>query len=252
MPRTIIVVPCFNEADRLPASRLMEFASGAPEIGFVLVDDGSTDATLERLREIERSRNGHFVVLAGGRNRGKAEAVRAGMLLALDASPTYVGYWDADLATPLDEIPRFERVLEDRPSCDVVFGARVQLLGRSIRRSPFRHYAGRIFATFASLAVGLPVYDTQCGAKLFRVTPQVRSLFAEEFLSPWLFDVEILARMIQVIGSKNPHSRVAESVYELPLQTWHDVGASKVRLIDFLRSGLDLWRIRRRYRTPGA
>jgi hypothetical protein len=127
----------------------------------------------------------------------------------------------------------------------------VQLLGRSIRRSSLRHYLGRLFATLASETLGLPIYDTQCGAKLFRAGPETRVLFAETFLTRWLFDVELVARLIESTGERG-HARALEAIYELPLESWHDVGASKVRPLDFLRSGLDLLRIRRRYRRLGA
>jgi hypothetical protein len=68
------------------------------------------------------------------------------------------------------------------------------MLGRDIRRSAFRHYAGRLFATFASLQLRLPVYDTQCGAKIFRATPEVVALFGRPFRLRWCFDVEVLSR----------------------------------------------------------
>jgi len=245
MPRVQIVVPCFNEAARLRPSDFWLFASREPQVRFVFVNDGSTDGTaalLQRMASLEPLR---FSVVELPANQGKAEAVRQGMCRALDDGASYAGYWDADLATPLDEIPRFLAHLEAVPALQLVLGARVQLLGRSVDRSPFRHYVGRVFATLTSLTLGLPVYDTQCGAKLFRNTPLTRALFEEPFASRWAFDVEILARLLRDARVQYPEM-AQQLVCELPLQTWRDVPGSKVRPGDFLKSVLELVRIRTR------
>jgi dolichyl-phosphate beta-glucosyltransferase len=210
------------------------------------VDDGSRDATPKMLRELADSRPGRIDLVEQRPNAGKAAAVRRGMLWALERSPSYLGYFDADLATPLELIPRFRELLEARPEIDVVMGARVALLGRSIERRATRHYVGRVAATAISLVLGMPVYDTQCGAKLFRATADVASLFEEPFATAWTFDVEILARLIRRrVGRGAPPA--ARAVYEYPLPEWRDVTGSKVRGVDYLRAALDLWRIHRRY-----
>jgi len=130
----------------------------------------------------------------------------------------------------------------------MVFGARVQLLGRKIDRSVLRHYLGRVFATFASLVLRLPIYDTQCGAKLFRVTPVIVSLFATPFCSRWTFDVEIIARYIQRVGSV---TTAASQIVEFPLYIWKDVAGSKVKPRHFLIALFDMFRIYLAYgRSP--
>ena len=171
--------------------------------------------------------------------------MRRGILAALDRSPGFVGFWDADLATPLSELPGFMEIMGSRPEIDIVFGARVRLLGREISRRPSRHYVGRVGATLISSSLGLAVYDTQCGAKLFRVSDTVREVFSTPFLSRWIFDVEIIARFVQLWG----RDRVARALYEYPVTQWHDVKGSKVKSRDFMRALSDLWKIHRAYNS---
>lgn len=246
MPAMTLVVPCYDEASRLRPDLFEAYCRETPTAHFLFVDDGSSDGTLALLQQLVARCPSQLAVLSLAPNRGKAEAVRAGMREALLRGHDYVGYWDADLATPLDEIGRFLDTLEQRPECRMVFGARVKLVGWSIERSLLRHYAGRVFATATSQVLGLSIYDTQCGAKLFRSTPEVAALFEEPFRTSWVFDVELLARWLR----QRPNElgvAPADAIYELPLQTWRDVPGSKVRPWDFGRALLELARIWRSY-----
>ncbi|MBF0331821.1 MAG: hypothetical protein HQL17_07775 [Candidatus Omnitrophica bacterium] len=119
--------------------------------------------------------------------------------------------------------------------------SRVKLLGRTIERNPLRHYAGRIFATAASLILDLPVYDTQCGAKLFRVNDRLKLVFNKPFTVKWIFDVELLARLI--ITEKAGHPAVKDICVEYPLHAWIDKKGSKLRAMDFVTSIGDLLKV---------
>jgi glycosyltransferase involved in cell wall biosynthesis len=246
---TTIVVPCYDEARRLPVDRFRAAAARDPSLRFLFVDDGSRDATPQRLESLAREAPDRFGWHRLPRNAGKAEAVRQGMLRAFAAGPGCAGYWDADLSTPLEDVGALRAVLEERPQVMIVLGARVRLLGRSIDRRALRHYGGRVFATGASWVLGLPVYDTQCGAKLLRAAPETAALFAEPFCVNWSFDVELLARFVSARGAAG--RTVLDAIYEYPLHAWQDVPGSRVRPWDLPRGLLELWRIRRRY-PPSA
>lgn len=168
------------------------------------------------------------------------------MLLACQRSPTpYIGFWDADLATPLDAITHMLDLIERTPKLQMVFGARIRLLGRYVHRKSSRHYLGRLFATVVSQMLRLPIYDTQCGAKIFRNTPDLATVLASPFLSRWIFDVEILARFKALHSADSDY--LHQSVYEFPLARWEDVAGSKVHPLDFFRAFLHLFRIHRTY-----
>ena len=244
-PRVAIVVPCYNEGRRLPVVQFEEFIKNS-EVDFLFVDDGSRDNTRDVLAALKTVCPDRVTPIHQAENRGKAETVRHGICSALDRDFEFVGFWDADLATPLDEIPEFLAVFAERPELDMVFGSRVKLLGRHVERKAHRHYLGRVFATFVSTMLGLPIYDSQCGAKIFRVRPNTRALFERPFLSRWVFDVEILARYLSQVGLR---SAIA-GIYELPLHTWVDVGGSKLKATDFFVAFRDVLRIRWAYPAP--
>jgi glycosyltransferase involved in cell wall biosynthesis len=237
MARLTVVVPCYNEADRLDPAPLLAFVDGHPDATFLMVDDGSRDTTGAVLERLAGQRPGRIRALALTPNGGKAEAVRHGMRDALAAGAEIVGYLDADLSTPPAEIDDLLAALA-RPGVEVAIGARVGMLGYDIDRSAVRHYLGRVFATAASLILRARVYDTQCGAKLFRAGPALSEALAAPFLSRWAFDVELLGRLL--IGTRAVTPLPLSAIVEVPLAVWHDIKGSKLGLGGMARTLRDL------------
>lgn len=240
-----IVIPCYNEEHRLPSSEFSKFI-GETDVQFIFVDDGSTDRTASVLDGLAAEYPSRVAVHRMVQNRGKAEAVREGLLKACAARANYVGFWDADLATPLEAILDFRELLDRRRDIEMVFGARINLLGRAVNRRLVRHYFGRVFATAAAFTLGFEIYDTQCGAKLFRVTDGFAQRLQSPFIGGWIFDVEMIAREVEARrGTSLPP--VQSVIYEYPLDVWRDVAGSKISGADWLRVGFNLCRIWLRY-----
>jgi glycosyltransferase involved in cell wall biosynthesis len=247
--RIALVVPCFNEAARLDGEAYLAFARAHPEVRLVFVDDGSTDATAERLEKLAAALPEQLALLRLPENRGKGEAVRAGMRAARADAPRYVGYWDADLATPLAFATHLAEELDRDPELWLAAGSRVLMLGRPVARRAARHYLGRVAATLVSLTLAAPVYDSQCGAKLLRVGPELDALLARPFASRWLFDVELLARIARADGGP-AEAALHRRVHEVPVPAWRDVAGSKLVGADLLLLPFELWRIWRAARRP--
>ena len=233
------MIPCYNEGERFPVESFAAFLETHPRFGLVLVNDGSRDDTLAVLTRLAARYPAQASVLDLQPNGGKAEAVRRGLLAAIDQGPDLVGFWDADLATPLDAVDLFERLLSGRPDIEWVIGARVKLLGRNVERQAVRHYLGRVFATAASFTLGIPIYDTQCGAKMFRVREVLKESLEQPFGSRWVFDVELIGRFISRLGADGIPDP-ANRVYEYPLPRWVDVQGSKVKPTDFFKAFAEL------------
>ena len=235
-----IVIPCYNEESRLPIDVIVNYSK---KYIFVLVDDGSTDKTKEKINSI-RSQSIHTLIL--NKNVGKAEAIRAGINFINENNAfeniQWVGYLDADLATPLEEVEllfKFKEIFY--PNAIAVWGSRWSRLGGEIARKNSRHYSGRIFATLAFIITGIKTYDSQCGAKFFHKTI-INSFITESFLTRWLFDIEIYFRILE----KEP-SRII-NIVEYPLSKWTDIEGSKVNLTEMLfKITPQLLKIRRKY-----
>ena len=192
----IIVFPCYNEESRIDKKVFIDFLALNNDVSLLFVDDGSTDNSLAILKAVQEGFPNQVRIKSLQKNSGKAEAVRQGLLIAADFDFPLVGYADTDLATPLSELKRLALVLDRLPQ-KVILGSRVKLLGRNIIRNEVRHYFGRIFATVASIILKLGVYDTQCGAKFFKCKTELKEILAKPFLSKWVFDIEIMLRLMK-------------------------------------------------------
>jgi len=234
MTPVTLVVPCKDESSRLNQTAFLRAVAEIPGLAFLFVDDGSTDATASVLSHLA-SASPAIEALYLPKNGGKAEAVRAGMRYLLGNGGTgLVGFWDADLATPISEVQRFVQVFERKPEMGMVVGSRWPHLGAYIDRTVFRSLTGDVMKFLIRFVLRLPVYDTQCGAKVMTRALAER-LFAQPFVSRWLFDVELFRRM--------GRDAVLHRVQELPLDDWRDVAGSKMSFRAAALSFVDLFRI---------
>ncbi|MBN8720483.1 MAG: glycosyltransferase [Sediminibacterium magnilacihabitans] len=234
-----VVIPCYNEEKRLCCGEISDFLLST-NAHLTFVNDGSTDNTLLMLQQLKQRFPLQVQVINLKRNLGKAEAVRIGMLTtAYQGNASIVGFMDADLSTPLSEVEHF---LENfKADIEFVFGSRIAKIRSVIKRAVYRHIIGRVIATFISMYLKIPVYDSQCGAKFFNNDLAIE-IFREPFVSRWLFDVEIFKR-IKLAGKE-----IEECSLELPLNVWLEKGKSKLNLYEIIKLPFEAWRIARQYK----
>jgi dolichyl-phosphate beta-glucosyltransferase len=246
----LVVIPAYNEAARLPrllADVAAYLRSGAPaadslDVDFLVVDDGSRQDEFEVVKaEIERVQLVPAVRLIRlDRNQGKGAAIRAGFERGLAEGYDFLGFMDADSSVPVSQLHRvLEYLAVAAPgSLSGAIGSRMRMLGRDVRRNPVRHYVGRVFATFVSVAFRQPVYDTQCGLKVF-TREAVRRHLSVPTDTRWVWDTQLLLAMLDA----------GECIHEVPID-WRETGHSKM---SFLRDPLTMvWRLagfRRRLRA---
>lgn len=233
-----IVVPCYNEAHRFSIEEYKYFLR-KNSFFIIFVNDGSTDQTEKVLADLKQEFPSQVEIINLPHNSGKAEAVRQGMLQALKKSDQ-IAFSDADLSVSLTEL---ETMFEKMNIYSFVFGSRIRTLNNNIERTLLRQYASRLFATLVSSVIGLPVYDSQCGVKIFNAT-LAKQVFAEEFYSRWLFDVEIFLRLKNLYSLKE----LQELAFEYPLVNWKEKGGSRLQVVDFFKAPYKLWQIRKKYK----
>lgn len=229
-----VIIPAYNEAQRLGPHLgpvLAFLGERYPSYELILVNDGSTDDTANTVARAIAS-EARACLISYGPNRGKGCAVRTGVLASRG---DLVLFMDADLSTPLDEIPRLLNLLE-ASSADIVIGSRgLPASAIAVKPSLFRRFASWVFDQIKYALVGLRgLADTQCGFKVFR-GGIARQLFALGKVDRFMFDVEILFLA----------ERAGLTIREMPV-AWADQPGSKVRFIEgVINMFRDLWRIRR-------
>lgn len=241
--KTCIIIPCYNEEERIQTKDFLEFISNN-NIDFCFVNDGSKDDTINVLHTIKRKEKEKVLILNLDKNKGKAEAIRIAILdLYNKHNYDLIGYLDADLATPLFEIKNLQREFLENNKLLLVMGSRFKRLGAKIDRNFGRFFFGRIFATLiSSFVLKIPVYDTQCGAKLFS-TNIPKNIFEQKFITKWFFDVEILLRL-----KKHYKSNFLNLILEYPLKVWEEKGESKLKFSDFLATPIEIIKIKIKYK----
>ncbi|HEX4638762.1 MAG TPA: dolichyl-phosphate beta-glucosyltransferase [Chthoniobacterales bacterium] len=219
LPPFTVVIPCYNESGRIGDSvraTLDYLAAECPDAELIVVNDGSTDSTSAIVREALSGAKIQTRLLENFPNRGKGAAVRSGLLAA--TKPIGL-FFDADLSTPLSEIPKvIEPIAND--DVDLAFGSRAldrKLIG--VRQPWRREQAGRVFNGVVRLATGMPFWDTQCGFKAFRLEV-CRPILEKSHTIGFAFDVELLFLAY----------RAGLRLREVPVR-WNHAEGSKVRVV---------------------
>ena len=225
-----LVIPAYNESSIISdtiKNAVSALSARFDEWELMLVDDGSTDATLCKMREAESE---HVRVITYEKNRGKGYAVRLGVL---EARGDVVFYTDADLAYGLDVVARGNELLE-KTGADIIIGSR-KLDREAYNSYPLvRKITSRGFALASRILSGMR-YDTQCGIKGFKRTAAVK-IFTGCMEERFAFDFEVMMTA----------DKLGFSVCEMPVRIINH-RESKVHIVrDSLRMARDVFRIRRR------
>lgn len=224
--KTGIIIPCYNEEKRLNTAAFNAFIQAHNNYHLCFVNDGSTDDTLAVLNKIQRETPAQVSIVDVKKNAGKAAAVRSGARYLYNREDIdYIGFIDADLSTDFKDFKKLVDTLEQNKELTMVYGSRGTSEGQ-IERNLFRKIFSQIVKMFIYVILGLPIEDTQCGAKVFKrnIIPLA---YDKQFLTRWLFDVEIFLRMKKHFGNQ-----IMNKMHEQPLDRWVHMDDSKLGIKD--------------------
>jgi len=226
--KTGLIIPCYNEADRIDVKRFVDFIKITNDYHLCFVNDGSSDHTIEVLKDMKRACPERVSVVNMLINKGKAAAVRNGAkYLYTYEDIEYIGFIDADLSTDFNDFNKLVNTLKFNDELEMVYGSRRKGNSGNIERNFFRDFFSRIIKMVIYMILRLPIEDTQCGAKVFK-RKAIPVAYGYKFLTRWLFDVEIFIRLKNHFGLKS----IMTKIYEQPLEKWNDVEGSKLGLKD--------------------
>lgn len=225
-----VVIPCYNEEERLSSNEFKDFAHKNLGYHLCFVNDGSTDKTLEVLEELRKGNESNISVYNCEKNGGKAEAVRQGMLhLHKDKQFDYIGFLDADLSTDFRDFDDLVQTLE-KSDFKIVSGSRMSRMGADITKESARKIISMTINLIIRSILRMPFNDTQCGAKIM-TRDVVPMLFEKAFITKWIFDVEIFMRMRKHYGK----AKVIQLICEQPLKRWIHADGSKLSMKDSVK-----------------
>ena len=230
-PAYSIVIPAYNESERLPATLdriLVHIQESGWSAEIVVVDDGSSDDTVAIVQSYAQKYPSLRLVKNPG-NRGKGYSVRNGML---HTTGEVMLFSDADLSSPIGETNKLFAALAE--GADVAIGSRWLRTELQTQRQPLhRQLFGRIFNLALRLILSLRFHDTQCGFKAF-TRPAAQAIFPLQQIERWGFDPEILF-LARKFGFK---------VAEVPVKWAHSEGTRLHPLRDGIRMFFELLKIR--------
>ncbi|TMM56658.1 response regulator [Maribacter algarum] len=225
-----VVIPCYNEAERLSSTEFKDFAHRNLGYHLCFVNDGSTDNTLEVLEELKSGNEENISIYDCVQNGGKAEAVRQGILhLEKDSQLDYIGFLDADLSTDFRDFDDLVQTLENS-EYKIVSGSRMSRMGADITKESARKIISMTINLIIRTILKMPFNDTQCGAKIMK-RDIVKMLFTKPFITKWLFDVELFMRMRKHYGKQE----VKKFICEQPLKRWIHADGSKLSMKDSIK-----------------
>ena len=238
-----VVIPCYNEEERLLSKAFLSFVEENSGYHLCFVNDGSKDNTLQVLKALQKGREDFITVYDCDKNGGKAEAVRLGMLhMAKKEDLDFIGFLDADLSTDLKDFDQLVKTIE-QSDFKIVSGSRISRMGANITKESARKIISLTINYIIRKILKMDFKDTQCGAKIFR-KDVINIAFKDKFVTQWIFDVEIFKRMSLHFGLKQAKAMLCEQ----PLRRWIHADGSKLSMKDSVKIVMQLAQIAWVYR----